>query len=543
MAFEQKNENANNQTQGRFVFGAGGGRTAFQNFLTGNRDGLCGAGCTYTEAEIDVTNHLRFNRYEMFVQDTWRAATVTLDYGVRYVALSAAHRRQRRPDDVRSGALRRREGADLRQLGRHAARRRHRRSAQRHHRRRAELAVRPRHLPDRQEQRPAARRASWDPSGDGKTIVRGGYGLYYDQPLVGIFEQNAFSHPPFNVRRASQNASLRTPAPASRRRRAAPNACSRRATPFETPRTQQWNIGVQRQVYRRGSIDVGYVGSRGDNLIRPVDINQPQPADVVATRQPSTSRGRIAATPASRCARPAPSNYYGLLTQFRHEGGRAGTYTVNYTLSRNRTDATNDRDAVDFPQNPLDLEAEYADARTDRRHIFSATYIYELPFFRPIRTRSAADARRLADLRDHDHQLGRAGAAAAIDTNGGRRGNRANRSATREPASRLSRSGSTRRRSAPADGTYGDSPRAPFRLPGRNQTDLALSKNFYSDDRRIQFRADFINAFNHTQFTTVNADCSGAPAAATTCASANSTFGQITGRAPREIQLSLKLYW
>jgi hypothetical protein len=53
-----------------------------------------------------------------------------------------------------------------------------------------------------------------------------------------------------------------------------------------------------------------------------------------------------------------------------------------------------------------------------------------------------------------------------------------------------------------------------------------------------------INAFNHTQFTTVNADCSGAPAAATTCAYANSPVGTITGvRAPREVQLSLKLYW
>jgi hypothetical protein len=36
--FEQKNENANNNTQGSFVFNAGGGRTAFQNFLTGNRE-------------------------------------------------------------------------------------------------------------------------------------------------------------------------------------------------------------------------------------------------------------------------------------------------------------------------------------------------------------------------------------------------------------------------------------------------------------------------------------------------------------------------
>ena len=51
---------------------AGGGRTAFYNFLSGNADGLCGNACTYSEAQNDVTEHLRFNRYEMFAQDSWK---------------------------------------------------------------------------------------------------------------------------------------------------------------------------------------------------------------------------------------------------------------------------------------------------------------------------------------------------------------------------------------------------------------------------------------------------------------------------------------
>ncbi len=85
MTFEQKNENASNVTQGNFAFGAGGGRTAFYNFLSGNADGLCGNACTYSEAQNDVTEHLRFNRYEMFAQDSWKPrANVTVDYGVRY---------------------------------------------------------------------------------------------------------------------------------------------------------------------------------------------------------------------------------------------------------------------------------------------------------------------------------------------------------------------------------------------------------------------------------------------------------------------------
>ena len=92
-----------------------------------------------------------------------------------------------------------------------------------------------------------------------------------------------------------------------------------------------------------------------------------------------------------------------------------------------------------------------------------------------------------------------------------------------------------------ADGSYGNSKRAIFRLPGRNQTDLALSKNFYAFTRRIQFRADFLNAFNHTQWLAVDNACG---VSLTTCVVAGDTFGTITStRNPREIQLSLKLYW
>ena len=86
MTFEQKNENAL-PTSRRAASASSrppAARTAFQNFLTGNADGLCTA-CSYTEAERDVTNHLRFNRYEMYAQDTWRAKpNLTVDYGVRY---------------------------------------------------------------------------------------------------------------------------------------------------------------------------------------------------------------------------------------------------------------------------------------------------------------------------------------------------------------------------------------------------------------------------------------------------------------------------
>jgi Carboxypeptidase regulatory-like domain len=549
-AFEQKNENANNQTQGSFTFpSVTGGRTGFQNFLMGNRDGGCGATCTYAEAQQDVTNHLRFNRYEMFVQDTWRLrSNVTVDYGIRYSLYPGLTDTNNilstfdpaRYDPARApacataacAALIPNTGDPLNGLivaGLNSP---------------WGNAIYP---TDTNNWQPRAG-LSWDPQGNSTSIVRGGYGIYYDQPLVGIFEQNAFTNPPYVNTVSLQNASLSNPSAGTAPGTTGLRSLIATSAPFDSPRTQQWNIGYQRQIYRRGSIDVGYVGSHGDHLIQPVDLNQPQPADVVAQGgNLNAARPYRGYTTVNRRQTTSYSNYKGLLTQFRHEAGRAGTYTVNYTLSRSQTTASNDRDAVDLPQNPRDLDVEYADARTDRRHIFNATYILELPFFKHAANQVLKAA--LGGWQVSGYTTMQSGAPVPrilVSTNNGRRGNQATQVGEPVIVDAFPVWFDASVFTPNADGTYGNSGRAPLRLPGRNQTDLALSKNFYlMDGKRIQFRADFLNAFNHTQWTTVNADCSGTTDITQTCTSfPNSTVGQITGtRNPREIQLSLKLFW
>ena len=552
-AFEQKNENANNQTQGSFSFVTAGGRTGFQNFLTGNRDGACGLSCTYSEAEIDVTNHLRFNRYEMFAQDTWRfTPRMTLDYGVRYSLYPAMTDKNNLLDtfvpalydpakaptcaNATCTALIPGTGDPLNGIivaGQNSPYGR---------------AI---YATDKNNIQPRVG-LSWDPVGDGRSIVRAAYGIYYDEPLVGIFEQNAFTNPPFVSTVQLQNASLSNPSSGTAPGTTGLRSLIATSVPFDTPRTQQWNIGYQRQLYSRGAIDVSYVGSHGDHLIQPVDINRPNPADVVALGSANLAApfpGYTVATSTTGAGinmrqTTAYSNYWGLLTQFRHEGGRAGTYTLNYTLSRNRTTASNDRDSVDLPQNPNDLAAEYADARTDRRHIFNATYILELPFFR--NSSSGLLKATLGGWQVAGYttlQSGPPVSRVTESTNGDRRGIFADQ--VGDPGAGQQQFPYWIDPSAfhPAqDGNYGNSKRAAFRLPGRNQTDLALSKNFYPiGQTRLQFRADFINAFNHTQWLGVDNACG---VSLVTCVVPGDTFGTITStRNPREIQLSLKLYW
>jgi hypothetical protein len=71
-----------------------------------------------------------------------------------------------------------------------------------------------------------------------------------------------------------------------------------------------------------------------------------------------------------------------------------------------------------------------------------------------------------------------------------------------------------------------------LRSPRYSDIDFSLHKNFQITERfRLQFRTDFINAFNHVQLNSPNM-------------SLGSTMGQITtAQPPRNIQLALKLYY
>ena len=180
--------------------------------------------------------------------------------------------------------------------------------------------------------------------------------------------------------------------------------------------------------------------------------------------------------------------------------------------------------------------------------MFSAHFVYELPFFR--NSDNAGAKAVLGGWQISGIVNATSGPPAArVQTNNdaGRRGNRGIE--VSDPlAGQLEfpywfRPGSY---TPAALGEYGTSGRAPFRMPGRHQWDLTASKNFYVSSLRFQFRADFINAFNQTQWTTVDLACtSAAVLTQNTCAvGGTDTFGQITGsRAAREIQLGLKLFW
>jgi hypothetical protein len=556
--FEQKNENAATRSQGGFSFVATtGGATAFQNFLRGNRDGSC-TGCSYTEAERDIDMQLRFGRFEFYAQDTWRPTSrLTLDYGLRYSLYppltdennllvtfdpSRYNAASAPPFANPAGTLIDRTRGDL-----------------------LDGIIQGGVNSPYGDAIYEFKKNSWQPrvglaydlSNDGDTVLRSAFGVYYDQPLVGIFEQNSFTTPPIVNNVTFTGATLANPASGQTPTTTGVRALQATATDFENPRTMQWNVGVTQRFASWLITEASYVGSRGDNLIRPTDINYPDPARVVALNQtvaaavnpvrPFQSYGAITMRETT-----ARSRYHGLLTSTKITAGNSGSLTLNYTLSRNQTDATNDRDGVDIPQNPANPDADYADARTDRRHIFNGSFTYELPFFR----NSGGFAKAV---------LGGWQAAGIVNISSG------------QPVSRILVLSDTFRRGVfadlvgdpmvgerfvngapywfnpdafapPASGTFGNSGRAPFRQPGRHQWDLNFSKNFYPTSTvRLQFRAELINAFDQRQWL-ADPNVGGLDNTCTTsntaCNVAGDRFGQIIAtRAAREIQLGIKLYW
>jgi hypothetical protein len=556
--FEQKNENAASRSQGGFSFvGTTGGATAFQNFLRGNAGNLCTA-CSYTEAERDIDMQLRFNRYEFYAQDTWRPTSrVTLDLGLRYSLYppitdennqlvtfdpSAYNAAAAPPFANAAGTLIDRTRGDLLvgiiQGGVNSPYGDGIYEFKKN-------SIQPRVG------------VAWDLSGEGATVLRSAFGVYYDQPLVGIFEQNSFTMPPVVNNVTFTNPTLGNPALGQTPTTTGVRTIIATGTDFENPRTMQWNVGVTRRFAEWMTGEVSYVGSRGDNLIRPTDINYPDPVDVVALQnsvagavnpvRPYQSYGAITYRETT-----ARSRYQGLLTSAKLGTGAGPTATINYTLSRNQTDATNDRDAVDIPQDPSNPDADYADARTDRRHIFNASFVYELPFFKSSNavTKAFLAGWQVAGIANISS--GQPVSRILVLSDTFRRGVFADQVGDPQVGERFVNGVpywfNPDAFAPPAAGTFGNSGRAPFRQPGRHQWDLNLSKNFYpTETMRLQFRAEFINAFNQLQWL-ADPNVAGMD---NTCTSSNTTcnvaadrFGQIIStRAAREIQLGLKLYW
>ena len=584
ISWESKDENAASLTQGRYGFTGLQTRVSGVTSGIGLADFLLGRASSYTEPERDVTEALKFGRTEFYGQDTWKIRpNLQLDYGLRYY-------RYRQPID-KNNVL----ATFLPELYNPA---------------KAPVCAvvtclsfftntfdvtngfayaginspfgRRVQLNDKNDWAPRIGFA-WSPRNSTRTVIRGGYGIYYDQALVGIVEQNSFTTPPFNNSNSPSGTVASpilfgNPTPASPATRGNLGGVNATTDPWVTPMIQQWALSWQQQISNNAVFEVGYSGSAGNHLIRPVDINAPTPAEIIAASKgvAGCDTALNAANNPNNCinlARPfrgfgaitdrqtsATSRYNALLTSFRLRPTRGITAQIAYTWSKSLTDATNDRDAIDVPQIRTNLHLERAVSRLDRPHVFVASYVYEIPTFHSGFAANGIGRMLLSGWEIAGITTAQTGLALNRVVQGSTtvpaRGTRPDivsdplDNIPANPAGGIPYAFNPFAFRTTLSGQIGNSPRSPFRFPSQFYTDANLTKNFnFSERYKLQFRAEFYNIFNHTMFNDVFQtipDRLPTDVAFTSITELQkvSQFGQFFAtRDPRQIQLGLKFYF
>jgi len=378
---------------------------------------------------------------------------------------------------------------------------------------------------------------AWRPFGD-DTVFRAGYGAFYER-VQGNDIYNVAPNPPFSSTATVFDTLLSNPggAPGS----IIPASLTVYDPAYPTSQVQQYNAGIQRRVAKSVVADVSYVGTKGTHLSDTRNINQPFPAGaaqvLAGTANVNQVRPYLGYANINQYSNGANSNYNSLQASLRTDSFHGLTLQASYTYSH-----AIDYVSGDVPgnahQNAYATYLERGNSDFDRRHMLVLSYVYNIPalsqqpFVRavfsnwqfsgissfqtgtPINITLPGDNAGIGSAPYRPNLVG-------DPTSGG-----GSRQVWFNPAAFAQ----------PPLGQFGNSGRNVVRSAGINNTDASLFRNFPGilklESSGLQFRAEFYNIFNHTNFN----------AFGRTFGSPN--FGQATGaRDARTIQFGLRLFF
>ena len=392
------------------------------------------------------------------------------------------------------------------------------------------------------------------PSRNGKTVIRGGWGVYYDVPALNFFVANTGlpnggaaginanpggPNPVYTI--TARNVTIQSGVPVfGSAGPVPPFGAFGISQDFRTPYVMNFNLNVQRQLSSSTILQTGYVGSIGRKLAVLRDINQP-----INGVRPYAAQYPTLAT-IDTVFSMANSDYNSLQVQLRQALYKGLTANFNYTLGHAIDNTSDVRNTL--PTNSYDLRNERGNSTFDIRQIVTSFVSYQLPG-------SATFAPRLTK----GWQLN-----SLITLHGGTPLNilaGTNRSGTGENRDRVDVVGNpfngfssaipnslaiqyiTKAAFAnPATGTFGNIGRNPIYGPGFGSVDFSVFKKTPITERvQAEFRVEIFNLFNRTNYANPSTTFS------------SSSFGQITatrngGSAPglgfgepRNTQLGLRL--
>ena len=384
---------------------------------------------------------------------------------------------------------------------------------------------------------------AYNPDGRGLTAIRGGFGIFYDRLLNGIWEQNAFQDPPLLQTTTISNTSFDAPS-GSNVVSYGPNALTVTGTPtFKVPDYANFSLSVQRQLLPTTTIEVAYVGNVARHLLGEFDLNQPTLA--ARTNNPTANVNNI--RPYLGYAQMhdrAPlftNNYNSLQVSLSHHSSKGLTLGVAYTWSKDLTTNSNDRGSS--ATNSYDFKMDYGPSSTNTPQMLVVNYIYDLPFFR---SQSGLEGHVLGGWEISGISSFVSGSSFQVTqptdpfVTGGNQGlgivQNGDIGIRPDQVTAIHRTKSKMQwfstsSFAAAVGHFGSERSNPLLGPGVQNWDLATIKNVnLGEYLKFQLRGEYFNAFNHTNFSGVDSGL------------ADGNFGQVTSaHVPRRIQIGAKL--
>jgi hypothetical protein len=217
---------------------------------------------------------------------------------------------------------------------------------------------------------------AWRPFGGTSTVVRAGYGIFYNVNMMNMFVPALAANPPNNANINELNTAGNVRIGMHNADQAANLNINSEINSADTKRgvgdVQQWNLNIQRLFARSITVEVGYVGSKSSHFDSPRTVNP----YVFGT----TTRIYPAWGPIENISLDAAGNYHGLLTKMEKRFSQGLTFIQTYTYSKAMFDSFACCGAQRH-NNPYNWSLEKGLSESDQRHRATSAWLYELPFY------------------------------------------------------------------------------------------------------------------------------------------------------------------
>jgi hypothetical protein len=367
--------------RGRIKFDGSTLGSALQDFLAGTVD----SGFQYFG---NSTRHTFENNYGFYVQDSFRVTSrLTFNYGLRWDYFGVIGEKNNLLSnitnlDAAGGTF------TLTQVG--------------------QPGLKKLYNPDKKDFAPRVS-AAWDVTGKGKTVVRAGFGMFFD-----AFSQDmALGHLPYSpyfdpgpaYNNVGPSPILSTgaiggPIVAGSPIYSATSTCGYECDVFgfdrniKTPYMENYNLNFQQQISNHAVLQLGYVGSQGHRLWRFFDLSQPSQDQITAAdlscdciNDYGVPRNYITNNPygafyALHENSSGKSNYNALQASLRLTGWHGITSIANYVWSRSMDNSSDGEDFEPNAAQPNDStrpNLEYGPSNFNIPQRFTWNFAYELP--------------------------------------------------------------------------------------------------------------------------------------------------------------------